>query len=332
MEEYKGRINVSKDTMLFVTNHVLENEIKESTTKENILKLMPEIYEKADSKEIIKMLPYETYKALEDLINYIKTSNDITKFYYKTEHTDVRYLEEALIIVMRAKKNKHEYQLNPGVIEKIEKIFSNENKEIAKRYGKIEKLTKGMLYSYGVVEFEFFRKQICKYMNEIITEDELYDLYFKRLNLNLDVNYYHVRWMNDNEKQDFITYLDREEDSQVIGFIANQQKSRRLNYKVFTKEEILSRDEYLWDKSTQELFQYLKSQNEYIWEYPFQRIIKRNEFGEKILNELLGYCNFKNENDVVDFMKIFLTWYNNSPQYVLGGYSPVEFMIQQNDI
>lgn len=332
MEEYKGRINVSKDTMLFVTNYVLENEIKESTTKENILKLMPEIYEKADSKEIIKMLPYETYKALEDLIKYIKTSNDITKFYYKTEHTDVRYLEEALIIVMRAKKNKHEYQLNPGVIEKIEKIFSKENKEIAKRYGKIEKLTKGMLYSYGVVEFEFFRKQICKYMNEIITEDELYDLYFKRLNLNLDVNYYHVRWMNDNEKQDFITYLDKEEDSQVIGFIANQQKSRRLNYKVFTKEEILSREEYLWDKSTQELFQYLKSLNEDIWEYPFQRIIKRNEFGEKILNELLGYCNFKNENDVVDFMKIFLTWYNNSPQYVLGGYSPVEFMIQQNDI
>ena len=332
MEEYKGRIKVPKDTMLFVTNYALENEIKESTTKENILKLMPEIYEKADSKEIIKMLPYGTYKTLENLIKYTKTNNDITKFYYKSEYSDVKYLEEAMIIFMRAKKNEHEYQLNPGVIEKIEKIFSKENKEIAKRYGKIEKLTKGMLYSYGVVEFEFFRKQICKYMNEIITEDELYDLYFKRLNLNLDVNYYHVRWMNDNEKQDFITYLDEEEDSQEIGFIADEQKYRRLNYKIFTKEEILNRGEYLWDKSTQELFQYLKSLNEDIWEYPFQRIIKRNEFGEKILKKLLDYCNLKNENDVADFMKIFLTWYNNSPQYVLGGYSPVEFMIQQNDI
>ena len=46
MEEYKGRINVSKDTILFVVNYALENKIKESTTKENILKLMPEIYEK----------------------------------------------------------------------------------------------------------------------------------------------------------------------------------------------------------------------------------------------------------------------------------------------
>lgn len=190
------------------------------------------------------MLPYGTYKALEDLIKYTKASNDIIKFYYKSEHSDVKYLEEAMIIFMRAKKNEHEYQLNPGVIEKLRKIFSMENKEIAKRYGKIEKLTKGMLYSYGVVEFEFFRKQICKYMNEIITEDELYDLYFKRLNLNLDVNYYHVRWMNNNEKQDFITYLDEEEDSQEIGFIADEQKYRRLNYKIFTKEEILNRDDY----------------------------------------------------------------------------------------
>ena len=29
MEEYKGRINVSKDTMIFVTNYALGNEIKE---------------------------------------------------------------------------------------------------------------------------------------------------------------------------------------------------------------------------------------------------------------------------------------------------------------
>jgi len=24
-------------------------------------------------------------------------------------------------------------------------------------------------------------------------------------------------------------------------------------------------------------------------------------------------------------MELFMEWYNNSPQYVLGGYSPVEF-------
>lgn len=34
MGEYNGRINVSKDTMLFVINSVFDKDIKESTTKE----------------------------------------------------------------------------------------------------------------------------------------------------------------------------------------------------------------------------------------------------------------------------------------------------------
>lgn len=45
MVEYNGRINVTKDTMIFVVNSVFENNIKESTTKEDILKMMPDIYE-----------------------------------------------------------------------------------------------------------------------------------------------------------------------------------------------------------------------------------------------------------------------------------------------
>lgn len=323
MGEYEGRLNVSKDTMLFVVNTVFEKEIKESTTKENILKMIPEIYENVDSKELIKLLPYKAYLALEDLIEYIKTSDDINKFYFDSGHSDVRYLEEAMIIFMRAKKYEHKYFLNPGVIEKLGKLFSKENKEIAKRYGKIEDLTKGMLYSYGVVEFDFLRTQICKYMNEIISEDELYDIYFKRLNLNLDVNYYNVRWTNTNQVQQFVTYLDEEEED--VGYIVDEQKSRGLKYKSFKEQEILNRKEYLWDKSTQKLYQYIKSKNEDVWEYPFQRIIKKSELGENILSELIEKCRFESDKDIDEFMKIFMEWYNNSPQYVLGGYSPIEF-------
>lgn len=238
MGEYEGRLNVSKNTMLFVVNTVFEKGIKENTTKENILKMIPEIYENVDSKELIKLLPYKTYLALEDLIEYIKTSDDINKFYFDSGHSDVRYLEEAMIIFMRAKKYQHKYFLNPGVIEKLGKLFSKENKEIAKRYGRIEDLTKGMLYSYGTVEFDFLRTQICKYMNEIISEDELYDIYFKRLNLNLDVNYYNVRWTNTNQVQQFVTYLN--EDEEDVGYIVDEQKSRGLKYKSFKEQEILN--------------------------------------------------------------------------------------------
>ena len=53
-----------------------------------------------------------------------------------------------------------------------------------------------MLYEYGIVEFDFLRKQLCKYINEIITEEELRDIYFTRLNLNTFINDYNIRWTN----------------------------------------------------------------------------------------------------------------------------------------
>ena len=173
MGEYNGRINVTKDTMIFVVNSVFENNIKESTTKEDILKMMPDIYENADEEKIIEMLPYRTYKDLERLIEYAKTSDDIKTFFLKREHPDIRFLEEAMIIVLRVKYHDYNYTLNPGVIEKLKGLFSEENKKIAKRYGEIEDLTKCMLYAYGIMDFEFLRKQLSKYMNEIITETEL---------------------------------------------------------------------------------------------------------------------------------------------------------------
>lgn len=323
MGEYIGRINVSKDTMLFIVNTVLKKGIKENTTKENILKMIPEIYEKADSVELIKMLPYKTYIALQDLRKYIKTSSDIKEFFYHSEHQDVRCLEEAMIIIMRAKHMEYNYSLNPGVIDKLNKIFSDENKKIANRYGRIEALTKGMLYLYGVVEFDFLRTQICKHMNEIITEDELRDLYFKRLNLNLDVNYYNVRWTNTNEVQQFVTYLDEEYED--VGYIVDEQKSRGLKYKIFKEKEILNREEYLWDKSTQNLYKYINSKSNDVWKYTFKTIIKRNELGENILQQLIEKCKFEKEEEIDEFIRVFMEWYNNSPQYVLGGYSPIEF-------
>lgn len=325
MGEYNGRINVTKDTMLFVVNSVFDNNIKESTTKEDILKMMPNIYEKADEERIIEMLPYRAYQDLERLIEYVKTSDDIKSFFYKREHPDIRFLEEAMIIVMRVKYHDYNYTLNPEVIEKLKGLFSKENKEIAKRYGEIENLTKGMLYTYGIVDFEFLRKQLCKYMNEIITETELRDIYFTRLNLNTFVNDYNIRWTNTNEIQPFVTYLDEEEVSIDIGQIAEEQKARKMRYKQFSKQELLKREEYLYDERAKKLYKFIKSKNDNIYEWTFRRLLKNNEVGIDILGELSNMCVFEDDFELEKFMKLFTDWYNNSPQYMLGGYSPIEF-------
>ena len=325
MGEYNGRINVSKDTMLFVVNSVFDENVKENTTKEDILKMMPDIYEKADEETIIEMLPYRAYKDLEKLIDYIKTSDDIKGFYYKREHPDIRYLEEAMIIVMRVKYHNYNYTLNPGVIEKLRRLFSKENKELAQRYGKIEKLTRGMLYAYGIVDFDFLRKQLSKYMNEIITETELRDIYFTRLNLNTFVNDYNIRWTNTNEIQSFVTYLDEEEAPIDIGKIAEEQKAREMKYKQFSQQELLKREEYLYDERAKKLYKFLKSKNDNIYEWTFQRLLKNNELGIDILGDLSNMCMLEDDVELKKFINLFTEWYNNSPQYMLGGYSPIEF-------
>ncbi len=325
MGEYNGRINVSKDTMLFVVNSVFNQNIKESTTKEDILKMMPDIYENANDEEIIKMLPYRTYKDLEKLIEYIKTSDDIKTFFYKREHLDIRYLEEAMIIVMRSKYSEYNYSLNPGVVEKLTRLFSIENKKIAERYGNIENLTVGMLYEYGIVDLKFLRKQLCKYMNEIITEKELRDIYFTRLNLNTFVNDYDIKWTNTNEIQEFVTYLEEEYSPIDIDQIAEEQKARKMKYKQFSKQEILKREEYFVNEKGKKLYQFLKSKNDDINKWTFNELVKKNELGINILGELSNLCMFEDDFEFEKFMDLFTDWYNNSPQYMLGGYSPIEF-------
>ena len=252
-------------------------------------------------------------------------TDDIKTFFYKREHPDIRFLEEAMIIVMRVKYHDYNYTLNPGVIEKLTGLFSKENREIAQRYGQIENLTRGMLYSYGIVDFEFLRKQLCKYMNEIITETELRDIYFTRLNLNTFVNDYNIRWTNTNEIQPFVTYLDEEEVFIDIGQIAEEQKARKMRYKQFSKQELLKREEYLYDERAKKLYKFLKSKNDNIYEWTFRRLLKNNELGIDILGELSNMCVFEDDLKLEKFMKLFTDWYNNSPQYMLGGYSPIEF-------
>lgn len=325
MREYNGRINVLKDTMLFVVNSVFNQGIKESTTKENILKLMPDIYENANDDEIIKILPYKAYIDLEKLIKYTRTNDDIKSFIYNEKNFSIRSLEEAMIIVMRAKYHDYNYSLNPGVIEKLNRIFSEENKKIAKRYGDIELLTIGMLYSYGIVDFNFLREQLCRYMGEIITESELRDIFFTKLNLNIFVKDYNIKWTNTNEIQEFVTYLDDEYTPIDIGEIAEAQKSRNLRYKRFPKEEILKREEYFVNLKGKKLYQFLRSKNNDIHEWNFERLVKMNELGINILKEIPKMVIFEDDVELRKFMDLFTDWYNNSPQYVLGGYSPNEY-------
>lgn len=322
MGEYIGKINLPKDTMLFVVNEIFDKNIKESTTKENILKMIPEIYTEENFPKILKMLSYEGYIALEKLLEFTKKSDDIKAFEKSIDYKGVRALEEAMILIVRARYSEYLYSLNPNVIEKLTPLFNSKNREIAERYGKIEKLVEGILYTYGVVEFDFFKKIMSKCMGEVISEDELMDLFTVRLNLNSFVSMFGIKWNNTDKEQFFITYLNEE----VVGYdyIVSEQKSRGLNYKMFDKKGFLNREEYLWDKNAQNLYEFIRKNNDRLFEFQFKRILKENEIGYNIMDTLSELCRFNTEEEMFKFSELFMKWHNNSPQYVLGGYTPNE--------
>ena len=45
-----------------------------------------------------------------------------------------------------------------------------------------------------------------------------------------------------------------------------------------------------------------------------------------ILGEISNICMFEDDFELQKFLDLFMDWYNNSPQYMLGGYTPIEFI------
>ena len=325
MGEYTGKIAVSKDTMLFILNEVLENDIKKSTTKENILKMVPEIYEKTEARELIKILPYETYLLLEGLIEYVKKSDDILGFDSKCRELrkveELKHLYDMMILVLNQKGAETTWHVNGNVLEKLERLFSADNRKIAARYWRMERLTMGMLYSYGVVDFDFLRKQLSRYMGEIISEAELDEFYFKRLNLNYKVTEINVLMEDNKTVKHFVTYLGDEVD--LEGLI-HEQGSRGFEYKIFREEDIIGRKEFLWTVPARRLYNFL-NQKTSANEEDFETILKLNELGIDVLGDVCEFAEFSGDKDMDEFRRLFMEWYNNYPQYVLCGYAPVEF-------
>lgn len=159
-------------------------------------------------------------------------------------------------------------------------------------------------------------------MKEIISEKELDELYYERLNLNLDIKRIKINWKNKKVKQNFITYLEPEYVD--INEIIQEQEYRNFQYKIFREKDILSREEILWTPATQRLYSYLKNACAIGGKYMFEKIMKNNEIRRDVLSILMEICEFETSEETVKFISLFQEWYNNYPQYILGGYTPME--------
>lgn len=322
MKEKIWRITTTKDTMLHILNSIFDQEVKQSTTKENMLKLLPELYKGENLKELIKVISYEAYQGLEKTLKYVEDGLSVEEAVKKSGYIG-NDLEEAMIIILRMSgiECEHALTVNP---KQLAPMFSNENKKLAQKYDKIEKLIKGLMYSYGVIEIATLRKMICKYMSEIMPEEEIYKFIFKRLDLNLLIDYHYIHWDNTGEEECYISYLDQEKVD--IAGIAAEQKGRGLIYKKLKENQVLERDLCYWDDVTEEFYKYLKNKNKSIDKKEFAIYAKVNEIGIDVVDPIMNMVDLSSKNEVYEFKEQFLKWFKNSPQYGLGGYTPNEML------
>lgn len=330
MGEYQGRINLSKEDIRFVVNEIFEANASDNTSKEKLLKIAVSLYKEENYDKILKMLPFEGYKTLEQLIKFVgengkKEKNaDIKAFIKECDFRGFRELEKVLIVCVRAKYGEYLYNVNEDILDGLQGLFTEKNRNIANRYGLMEKLILGMLYTYGVVNFEFFRKELSRHMKEIISKEEIYDFIFYRLNLNPLAETRMIHWTNINEKDELITYLmDEIDDYDRVISIFTEQKSRDWEYKLFTKKELMNRNRYLSNENSDKLCNFIKKKDCYFSDYDMQVYNKSVELGENVLEELLDEYEFE-EEEIQSFISLYMEWYNNMPQYELGGYSPME--------
>ena len=336
MSENKGKINVLKDTMLFVTNSIFEANIKKQTTKEEILKKIPEIYENADPKEIIKMLPYSSYLLLEEIMKRTKGKKGIIEieedFIYgdEVDYNAYKYLQETMILVARTKDYRTTHYVDSKVLKILERLYTDENRKIAKEYGELEMIILGGIRTYGMILNDIFKKNICKACGRIIQDSLLEDLCWKKLNLNLTINRQMVKW-KDGTQSEFFTLFDIEDVIMYEYFdeIFKMQCDFGFQYKQFSKEEYIKICKEDFTENDIKIIEDFKM-DDFSKEYFLKSMKRKVNLGAEITDIFKEFIekfekNISNSN-IEEILIDYLKWYSCIPQYGLCGYALVEIV------
>ena len=294
--------------------------------------MLPEIYAKANLIDIIKMLPYDSYILLEKIKNRVEEKTkenqiiDINEIVEKNSYIDLKYLCDAMIIVMRTNKYNRRYFINNKVLKAVDKIYLDKNKKLAEKYGKIEKIIIGILNTYGTIEENEYKKLIDLALCKNIKNSLLEELEWKRLNLKNVVSLQPIKWQS-GEKEKYKTKWNLEYDEKIIINTIREQKNRNLDYKEYSAEEYIDKVDQRFTKTDLEFIKYLEKYKE-INKYSFIHTKKEiesggNEVFQNNIQKFINYFELAPEN-ANEFLEYYMNWYNNTPQFALCGYSPKE--------
>lgn len=324
MDIKKRKIDIpNKDTMIFISNSILDLKIPTSMSKSKIYSKVVEAYKsKSDLRFLIDVLSFDAYKKLENIYNDFLDGLDLVKSF---EDNKTDELFDCLLIILEEIKYSDNsfdvlYTYNAEVFKKIGTLFDEEGKRLALESYKLERLVKGLLNTYGIIKKEYFLSFINNFLKKNYTFDELMDKLYSKLVLNTLIERFSINWSNLNETDEFISKIPY---SQSLDGVIESQKQLDFDYNIhdleyyYDKDKLNYLEEFNYDvKRLKDLIP--KISDEKINNF-FNDVITGMKSPSDILNDLLNDSEAKDIDELIDYLTKL---HNNLEAYPLCGHSP----------
>ena len=324
MDIKKRKIDIPiKDTMLFISNSILDLKLPSKTSKSKIFSKVTECYlDKKDLRFLIDVLSHDAYKKLKNIYNdFMDGLNVIESF----ERNKTDELFECLLIILEEVKYSDNsfdvlYTFNQEVFKKLNTLFDEEGQKLAEESYKLERLVKGLLNTYGIIKKEYFLSFINNFLKKNYTYDELIDKLYSKLVLNTFIERFTINWSNLNESDEFVSKIPY---SQNLDSVIESQKQLDFDYNIhdleyyYDKDKLNYLEEFNYDvKRLKTLIP--KISDEKINNF-FKDVITGIKSPSDILNDLLNDSEAKDIDELIDYLTKL---HNDLEAYPLCGHSP----------
>lgn len=221
-----------------------------------------------------------------------------------------RMLEIANILSRREVKD---WRWQKNIIRLMAKLYESAEDELGK-------VMRGVFYTYGVIEYNFFFNLVQLYYCEEMDEEEMESFFNSR------IDFFDDKVIIEDQGFKFIVYSERILKT-CYSRIIKDQLAMGLNYKLFEIQKILNRTV---SGAIDEYRDFVMIANECMrHNLPSIRIpclLGDSARGEDVLEEFFKYSHFNNEHELEQFIDLLKKAEYTASKYELCGYSNKELV------
>lgn len=310
-------INATKNKVIKAL-HFLGEYPKSSLKKDELIKLLEDLYNEENIAHLTFIINYSIYNLLKELMN----ANE--GIYVSIEKEDeVKLLSDILITVEPVKiETKFYIRFEAGMKEKIKKFINDENEKIIKEYQKMADLIINIIETYGIMQVDY---ELANMLNKLLNEDIDIEGLIELLEYNLDLR---RETFIPESSVDLFLMSNCIFDPQAI---IDERRKRKLDYKEYTSEELKckNRKALINCDEAQKILSFLKKKKfenpeELVMAYIHDIMVSPKINIQNFMN--VEGLNIKDLDEANEYIQLIMNLHNNIPHYALYGYSPNDLM------